>query len=151
MSDEEVIKQVADKVMGWPFIPDFEWGKPFTAPSLPCTVVDEHGHVRIIYTQAPHGPVTHWNPLKSDADACAILDRMVELGFDCNVFVGKIEWEPATSDPMVNTMKRHYGPVAEAGFYKPVKGGRHQVENNRPEARRRAIILAALKAVGVEI
>lgn len=77
---------------------------------------------------------THW-PLEDDHDACAVLDRMVELGWDYTLTQKQV---PVGAMPCRCEFDR---PM----YFMP------QTVEVEASTRPRAIVLAALKAVGVEV
>lgn len=118
MTDSEIIRAVAEKVMGW-------HQKEF---------INERGIRRDCWFQddcpIPQGPTADFDPLDDDECACAVLDKMAEEGYYVRInsmyYDGHQGWEcqialHGTTEPIVN------------------------------ESRRRAIVLAALKAKGVEV
>jgi hypothetical protein len=131
LTDEEIVREVAEKVMGWE-----EFGAEVAYPKVGLVVL------RPLHPNARHeAAMVIFNPLEDDADACAILgqaerytltetstpDCTISLAY-CSVFLSKVP----------------RGPWGEATVYAsdfPEKGVR----------RRRAICLAALRAVGEHI
>ena len=113
MTDEEIVKAAGEKVMGWTF--------------QPCGGIWESDGKSVAWAIVDAGIQGEWNPLTSDADACAVLDALI-----------------ARPHVIVNLLMslNPRGWWVEVGH--PDRHTRFWCAD-----RRRAIVLAALKAVGV--
>lgn len=129
MTDAEIVQVIAEKVMGWheqtfpkSIMPSW---KGWADDKNVCQAWAEDDPGYDIGDEA-------WNPLTSDADACAVLDRMMELG-----------WPYALGNNCVVKGHEHYCHFWLNKEFKSVKV--------HADSRQRAICLAALKAVGVKV
>lgn len=110
MRDEEMVRLCAERVMGW----QEGWD-------------DLHWF-------------TDWNPLTSEEDAGAVLDKMQEEGWAVSIF----------GVPWISSVQLAWMVGFDRSVYPPERtkdGVRWHSAINRC----RAIVLAALKAVGVEV
>jgi hypothetical protein len=113
MTDEQISRALAEKVMGW------YYSDPRISGILPKWSEAEDG--------AYICDVKKWKPLTDDQFACAVLDKMPDLGFTAHV--------------------EHMGDgLWYAGFFRDYD----QLDEGeyRDPDRRRAMAIAALKAVG---
>jgi len=81
-----------------------------------------------------------FNPLTSDADSCAVLDKMVADGFDYTI------QQAYRLEGVTVTFQENHQSRPDAHYWQLI-----QVTVCVPKDRKRAIVLAALKAKGVEI
>lgn len=118
MTDEEMIRACAEKVMGWQCGTEI-WG-------------DTDQFVVIVHK--PDGSTQNWNPLARDQDACAVLDKMEADGYGYSLVL--------------------LPPDIGCWFTKWQEGEPLPDSSNatgRGIDRKRAIVLAALRAKGVEV
>lgn len=123
MTDGEIVKALAEKVMGW------EIGRELDKAERYFSIWPEGRLMRFHVDTMRH---SEWNPLTSDADACVVLDKMAETH-------------------EVNLVIRHQRPPqADAADYVGCYFGKSDAFlPMSSDARRRVICLAALKAIGV--
>jgi hypothetical protein len=123
MTDREMVIAAAEKVMGWSV---YQSGR---CSSIARTR-DEHETERILETTHPWESVG-WNPLESDADAFMLVDAMAAKGYYFR-------------------LHQVSSGAALASFVKAVEPDEDDA-SEAAENRRRAIVMAALGAVGVAL
>lgn len=138
MTDADIIRALAEKVMGWErhcigktnFVEDFAWFNGGKKVAIECSDV---------ILSAIH-QVTYWNPLTSDTDSCAVLDKMVETGWSYSISANP-PWSSCLPGTLVEFNKGVHPPafLEDRGEYD---------FPSHIDDRRRAICIAALKAVG---
>lgn len=75
MNEQQIIETLATKVMGWHKIPSPRVG----AYAFRCP----HPHDRHLFRD------TLWNPLQNIADAWQVVEKIINNGFDVEVYSGK--------------------------------------------------------------
>lgn len=116
MSDEEIVRAVAEKVMRWELRNDRLTGLQWVQGDPPRRARAEGEGM--------------WNPLTSDADACAVLDKMAADGWQYQI---------------------RYDRYGERQYYHYAQFDKTPTSmhfSGMHRGRRRAICIAALKAVG---
>lgn len=131
MTDEEIVKACAEKVMGW----RLACGWWFTSKA--CT--EKSGHT-----------IHSWNPLTDDADACAVLDKMQEDGWRW-ILGHHVRISFSVPPGAVAGWFCELSRVPQEPPYRDILEQRASNYDPTPAGRRRAIVLAALKAKGVEV
>lgn len=124
MTDEQILIALAEKLMGWKHTPS----KVF-ADVGEFYIATIFNHVTVMVNDGKEtkgGSTNNWNPLTSDTDACAVLDKMAGKGRLLLMFLDGYKWVCQLND---EKSVECYGEVG-------------------PECRRHAICLAALKSVG---
>jgi hypothetical protein len=120
MTDEQITRALAEKVMGW--VQSFIQAKTTSSDWPYYAWMSGYGQEAC--------SLGSWVPLTSDADACAVLDKMTENGFSFDMQFHEGKWRVGFCE------NRDY-----------VEAGRYGVSPEEQD-RRRAICIAALKAVG---
>jgi hypothetical protein len=128
VTDAEITKLAAEKVMGWNVVP-FSDDTQYRQPSYPA-YFDMRGR-RIMIRTSPDEYARDFLPLTSDADAFMPVDAMEARGYDF-----RIHGLPSGA--------------SLASFVKAKEPGECDYWGDGPD-RRRAIVLACLRAVGVEV
>lgn len=123
MTDEELVRACAEKVMGWYLSPRGFFWLDDSEKEVACAPDYEDERFPT------------FNPLNDDRDVCAVLDKMAEKGW-AGAFGWHTEESPAD--------ERFYGEFAKSDS-EGYRSGMHSASD-----RRRAVVIAALKAVGVE-
>ena len=131
MTDNELIRAAAERVMGWAVIPFHAKIEKKIYPALIenashdwCLIADKRSWAR------------KWNPLASDADAFMLVDAIHSRGeywFRLTTRWDKVNWSAGWTTQECTGWN-----------------GRMDIEVTDPD-RRRAIVLAALRAVGVDV
>ena len=137
MSDAEIVRLLAEKTMGWEQTAHLILEQKNHPEKRFFSVASETGQVW--YPRV----FSEWNPLTSDADSWAVLDKMMS--------------QPVTSRWGFALFVDERGESVEANFSycDPNRDSgsdevscRCELEPYNPENRRRAIAIAALKACG---
>ena len=151
MTDQEITRLVAEKVMGWHYNPEgacwFDDMDQFAAHGQPY------------HCPQCHMDAQEWNPMTSDADACAVIDRLAEQEYAVGLHYQAPGYRSGTTGigsqdtwEVVIMPPASLRPAPSMIVYvKPKTETWIAHGEPTPDGRRRAICLAALKAVGMDI
>lgn len=129
MTDAELVRAAAERVMGWRV--------HFRNTAFWVKADEERGIMKTV-----EACVSKWNPLTSDADAFMLCDKMAELGYGW-----RLDFDGMDSASFVENPQRYSGN----------RDLREEYDSLHDRAavcgfdRRKCIVLAALRAVGVEV
>jgi hypothetical protein len=123
-----MVSAAAEKVMGWNVVP-FDDRIQYRMPNYPAYFSTR---AAIMIRTSPDEYARDWNPLSSDSDAFMLVDAMTGCGYDFRIHI------------LASKLCRG------ACFVSFVKATDPETYGEADGDRRRAIVLAALRAKGVK-